>query len=554
MILTGAQITVEILKEQSVDTVFGYPGGSVLNIFDALYSERRAIRCVCASHEQGACHAADGYARASGKCGVVIATSGPGATNLVTALAAAYLDSSPIVAITGNVSTASIGKDSFQEVDICSITMPITKHNYIVKDIRSLAQTLRNAFAIAQSGRCGPVLVDIPKDVAEGEIEFDSSSRADYKFNLPDPPQKDLLYAASKINTAKRPVIYAGGGVVAADAYEELERLSDALCAPVACSMMGLTALSSDNPRYLGLVGMHGIFSATEIIHKCDLLIALGVRFSDRAMINRGLIEKGTEIIQIDIDAAEIDKNMRASCPIVGDIKRIIPLLAAHIRPTPRKMWQKEHEGILSRSKTQFDMDFARLNPQLILERLADVFPDACVATDVGQHQMWTAQYFRFRSPRTFITSGGLGAMGFGMGAAIGACIACGGRKTLMITSDGSFHMSMGELAAAVTENLPIVIVLMNNRSLGMVRQLQRVFFDSRFAYTSLNRKTDFAVLAQAMGAHGIHVEQKDQLDAALEEAKRASSPILLDCTIDPDEMVLPMIPPGGDISEIILR
>ncbi|MEA5067745.1 MAG: biosynthetic-type acetolactate synthase large subunit, partial [Christensenellaceae bacterium] len=505
-------------------------------------------------HEQGATHAADGYARATGKVGVVIATSGPGATNLLTGIATAHLDSTPLVAITGNVPSTAIGRDGFQEVDITGVTMPITKHNYIVKDVRKLAATVREAFRIARSGRPGPVLIDIPKDV--------QLSRAEYAPETPDltpshPPacDADIERAAALIREAERPFLYAGGGAVGAGASEELLELSRRLHAPIGSSMMGLTCAPQDYPLFLGMTGMHGRYAASRAMYEADLIVAVGTRVSDRAIGNQGSFAQGQRrVLHIDIDPAEIGKNIPAYASLTGDVKRLLGQLLALGLERRENGWLKRVREILESPDSRLDMGSDRLNPQLVIEAVQRRAPkDALVATDVGQHQMWTAQYYRFNRPRSFITSGGLGTMGFGLGAAIGACIGSGRRRTVLFTSDGSFHMNMNELATAVTNRLPLTVVLLDNNALGMVRQWQTLFFDKRYSQTTLNRQTDYVRLAEAFGAEGLRVGELGELDAALERALGADGPVLLDVKIDPDERVLPMIPPGGTIDDIIL-
>ncbi len=553
MKLTGAQIVINVLQEQGVDTVFGYPGGAVLTIYDELYKASDKIKHYITCHEQGAAHAADGFARATGKTGVVFATSGPGATNLVTGLATAYLDSTPIVAITGNVACSLIGRDSFQEVDTCGVTMPITKHNYIVKDVKKLAGVIREAFAIAQSGRPGPVLIDIPKDVQIDICEYEPAGKVE-KDKPKAPSQKTLERAVELINKAKKPFIYFGGGVVISDASKELIAFAEKIGSPMGSSMMGLSAVPSDHPLFLGMTGMHGRFAASKALSKSDLLIAVGTRFSDRATGNIKEFSKNRKVLHIDIDPAEIGKNIPAYHALVGDVKlALAALLEADLNESPEE-WHQEVEEIKARPDSRLGMDASRLNPEMILEavrkRTAD---DTPVATDVGQHQMWTAQYYRFSNPRTFITSGGLGTMGFGMGSAMGAAIGTG-KKTVLITSDGSFHMNMNEMVTAVTNKLPLVVILLDNDTLGMVRQWQTMFYESRYSQTSLHRKTDYVKLAEAFGAKGLRLEDKADLDKVLDEAFATDGPVLVHALIDTDEMVLPMIPPGGSIKDIVIK
>jgi acetolactate synthase I/II/III large subunit len=553
MKLTGAQIVIEILSEQGVDTVFGYPGGTVLSIYDELYKASDRIKHYITCHEQGAAHAADGYARATGKTGVVFATSGPGATNLVTGLATAYLDSTPVVAITGNVACPLIGRDSFQEVDICGVTMPITKHNYIVKDINRLPGVIREAFQIAASGRPGPVLIDIPKDVQIATCEFEPRAMPVAKETVPI-AEASLEKAVKLIKDAKRPFIYFGGGVIISDASQDLIAFAEKVGAPMGSSMMGLSAVPNGHPLFLGMTGMHGRFAASKVMSHADLIIAVGTRFSDRATGNKSEFSKNRKILHIDIDPAEIGKNIPAYVSLIGDVKQALNLLlAADIKHTA-KSWHDEIETIKNMPDSHLGMDMSRLNPQAVIEALRKrTDEDTVIATDVGQHQMWTAQYYRFSKPRTFVTSGGLGTMGFGMGSAIGACIGTG-KRTVLITSDGSFHMNMNEMATAVTNNLPLVIILMDNNALGMVRQWQTMFFDNRYSQTTLNRKTDFAKLAEAFGATGMHLTAKEDIEKVLDKAFAQNGPVLVHVNIDSDEKVLPMIPPGGTINDIITK
>lgn len=553
MKLTGAQIVIEILCEQGVDTVFGYPGGTVLSIYDELYKASDRIKHYITCHEQGAAHAADGYARATGKTGVVFATSGPGATNLVTGLATAYLDSTPVVAITGNVACPLIGRDSFQEVDICGVTMPITKHNYIVKDINRLPGVIREAFQIAASGRPGPVLIDIPKDVQIALCDFKPMS-APVAKQQKEIDSDSLNKAVKLIKDAKRPFIYFGGGVVISDASQDLIAFAEKVGAPMGSSMMGLSAVPNGHPLFLGMTGMHGRFAASKVMSHADLIIAVGTRFSDRATGNKSEFSKNRKILHIDIDPAEIGKNIPAYVSLIGDVKQALNLLlTADIKHTA-KSWHDEIETIKNMPDSHLGMDMSRLNPQAVIEALRKrTDEDTVIATDVGQHQMWTAQYYRFSKPRTFVTSGGLGTMGFGMGSAIGACIGTG-KRTVLITSDGSFHMNMNEMATAVTNNLPLVIILMDNNALGMVRQWQTMFFGNRYSQTTLNRKTDFAMLAEAFGATGMRLTAKEDIDKVLDKAFAQNGPVLVHVTIDSDEKVLPMIPPGGTIEDIITK
>ncbi|NLK17210.1 MAG: biosynthetic-type acetolactate synthase large subunit [Clostridiales bacterium] len=554
MKLSGAAIIIQTLIEQGVDTVFGYPGGAVLNIYDELYKAQDKIRHYITCHEQGATHAADGYARVSGKCGVVIATSGPGATNLVTGIANAYLDSTPLVAITGNVALSLIGRDSFQEVDITGITMPITKHNYMVKDVNKLADIVREALEIAASGRPGPVLIDVPKDIQQAQTEFKPGEKV-----IPKRQSRlrgaDFDKVVETIDKSSKPFIYVGGGAVIADATSELQEFADLIDATVGSSMMGITAMPAGHPKFLGMTGMHGKYASSMAMAKSDLIIAVGARFSDRATGNKKEFSNGKKIIHIDIDPAEINKNIPVYASLVGDVKEILRRLISAVSKCDRSAWHDEIDQIKRSPDSRLEMGKGRLNPQTVIETIRKyTSDDDVIVTDVGQHQMWTSQYYSFKKPRTFVTSGGLGAMGFGFGAAMGSCIGRGGKKTVLITSDGSFHMNMNELATAVTYNLPIMVVILNNSVLGMVRQWQTLFFGKRYSQTTLDRKTDYVKLAQAFGARGIKVEKIEELEPAIRQAYEAESPIVIEAVIDRDEKVLPMIPPGGTIKDIIVK
>ena len=546
---SGAAIVIEALCRNSVETVFGYPGGAVLPIYDELYKNAHRINHVLCAHEQNAAHAADGFARVTGKPGVVIATSGPGATNLVTGIANAYLDSVPLVAITGNVAVPLLGRDSFQEVDITGITREIVKHNFSVSDVRELSGTLDAAFEIASSGRPGPVLVDIPKSVQTDLCDESEFVRQNLFFN--ELPEVDLTAAVAAVTDSKRPLIYAGGGVVAAGASRELQALSEKISAPVAFSMMGLTALPADHPVNLGMCGMHGSQSSAKLQSECDLIIALGVRFSDRATGNTAKYKEGRKIIHVDIDCAEISKNTATDIELCGDVKDVLQKLLAVLPQQDRPEWKNrvaeaKKLDVLPKEKT--------LTPRTLLKTVANFCnDDTVIATDVGQHQMWTMQYFPFKSPRTLLTSGGLGTMGFGLGAAIGGCIANDRKRTVLFTGDGSFGMSLQELVTAVSQNLPLLIVIFNNGVLGMVRQWQTMFYEKHYSSTTLNRKTDFPALAKAFGAEGKKITSVSELEYALKDLA-SDVPTVLDCQLNMDEFVLPMIPPGGSVQDLITR
>lgn len=553
MKLTGAQITVETLIEQGTEVVFGYPGGQVIDLYDALYQAGDRIHHVLTAHEQGASHAADGYARSSGKVGVVIATSGPGATNLVTGIATAHLDSTPMVAITGNVSNAMIGRDSFQEVDITGITIPITKHNFIVKHVEDLADTIRTAFQIAKSGRPGPVLIDIPKDVQTGICEFEAADVVE-KEKQRLPKEFKIRLAANMIRESQRPYIYIGGGAITAKASQEIEELADCIDAPIGSTLMGLSAISHENPRFLGMEGMHGHYASSMAQNEADLILAVGARFSDRATGNVSKYAKKAKIIHIDIDRAEVDKNIASDLGIGGDLKIALQELLKIVEPKKNLEWDQRLDELRREEQEQFQKNCSDdlLEPYaLIHEVQKHTDPDMPVVTDVGQHQMWVAQYYRFHKPRTFITSGGLGTMGFGLGAAIGSCLATG-KKTVLFTGDGSFGMNLNELATVSKLNAPIVIFIMNNGVLGMVRQWQNLFYHKHYSQTTLDRKTDFVKLADAFGLKGYRISNREELSGVVAKAMNEDGPVLVDCLIDKDELVLPMLPPGGSFDDII--
>lgn len=554
MKLTGAQILAEVLIEQGATTVFGYPGGAVLNIYDALYENRDRIKHIMTAHEQGAAHAADGYARATGKTGVVIATSGPGATNLVTGIATAYMDSVPMVAITGNVSTNLIGRDSFQEVYIAGITMSVTKHNYIVHHVEDLADILREAFKIANTGRKGPVLVDIPKDITAAKCEFTN------KLPIIDHPSysidNDILNNISdEINNAKRPVLLFGGGIISSESSQELTELIEKSNIPTCHTIMGTGVLSYDHPLNMGMVGMHGQLTSGYAMEKSDLIIAIGMRFSDRVALNTKKFANNAKIIHVDIDASEINKNVHIDYSIVSDAKYFLNKILPKINQQDRFEWMEQINTWQKNDYKPIDSDKI-LKPHQVMDTISSMAgEDAIIVTDVGQHQIWAAQYYRRTKPRSFLTSGGLGTMGFGYGAAIGAKVAVGDlRKVIHITGDGSFHMNLNEVCTAVSYNLPIITVIMNNTVLGMVRQWQKIFYDSRFSSTSPNRKTDYVKLAEAFGAKGFRANTIDEFKEVFNTALNANCPCIIDCAIDKDENVLPMIPAGGTIDDVITQ
>lgn len=547
MKLSGADIVIQCLKEQGTDTVFGYPGGCVLDIYDAIYRDG-TLRHILTAHEQGAAHAADGYARATGKTGVCIATSGPGATNLVTGIATAYMDSVPLVAITGNVTVSNLGRDSFQEVDIAGITMPITKHNYIVKDVNALADTIREAFYIANSGRKGPVLVDIPKNLQTETAEFTPAKPAIY---TPKSVKEETLRAAARaIAEAKRPLIIAGGGAISSNASQNLMQFAKRIQAPVASTLMGLGAFPASDGQSLGLIGMHGTDAGAKAFLRADTVIVCGMRFSDRVAGDRQKFRENKVIVQFDIDAAEIDKNVRTDLSVMADLNEIFKALLPLLPQADRKDWLKEVAAYKEHEKNSAPLPEAG---KIIGAAKKFTDADTPVATDVGQHQMWTAQYYPFEKPRTFVSSGGLGTMGFGLGAAIGACAGTG-RKTVLVTGDGSFHMNLNELCTAVKYDLPVVILLMNNNTLGMVRQWQTLFYGKRYSQTTLDRKTDYVKLAEAFGAKGMILKDPDSAESVLAEAFSADGPVLVDCRIGIDEKVLPMIAPGKSFDSIITK
>ena len=541
----GAEILIECLKEQGVTTVFGYPGGTVLDIYDALYRDG-TIEHVITSHEQGAAHAADGWARVTGKTGVVIATSGPGATNLVTGIATAYMDSIPVVAITGNVGASMLGRDSFQEIDIFGITLPITKHNYIVKDVKDLAGVVREAFLIANSGRKGPVLIDILKNV--------QSDTADYEPQKPVPvrkkavPPRELEAAARAIAKAQRPLIMVGGGVIASEAAAEARALAERLRAPVASTLMGLGAFPASHPLFAGMMGMHGTATAAKLCMESDCIIALGTRFSDRVALNRDKFAAGKTVVQLEIDEAEIDKNVGVTYGILGDVKQSLTTLIPMLPEVKERAFVKTLENYRAQEKATAKP--LELGHKVLIEA-AKLAKESIVVTDVGQHQMWTAQYYPIEKPRTFCTSGGLGTMGYGLGAAIGAAKATG-KHVILVTGDGCFNMNLNELSTAVTHELPITILLMNNHALGMVRQWQKLFYGNRFSQTDVRKRTDYVRFAESFGAMGLAIEKDEDIVPVLTKALATQTPVLVDCRISNDENVLPMIKPGQTYDTII--
>ena len=553
MLLTGAEILVNSLIDNGVDTVFGYPGGAVLNIYDALFKKSDKIRHILTCHEQGAAHAADGYARSTGKVGVCIATSGPGATNLVTGIATAYMDSTPMVAITGNVTRPLLGKDSFQEVDITGITMPITKHNYIVKDIKELQKIVNEAFYIASSGRPGPVLIDIPKDITAEKYNYTKMEPKKREKSLQTINISSLEDFVEFINESENPFIYAGGGILSSNAEKEVLALAEKINAPVATSLMGIGSIPNDHRLYTGMIGMHGTKASNLLATSCDLIIALGARFSDRVISHKNHV-KNAKIIQIDIDPKEINKNVKVDSYIVGDIKEVLKKLFPMINEKENIAWINKMNELKALNNKEVVKEGV-LTPEYLFTLLNKIDKgNFIITTEVGQHQMWTAQNYKFYKPRTFISSGGLGTMGFGMGASIGAQVANPKAVVFNIAGDGSFGMDCNEFATAVNFKLPIKVIVMNNNALGMVRQWQSLFYEGRYAETTLNRATDFVKLAEAFGGTGFRVEKPEELQEILEKALATDGPVIIDYKIDSDDMVFPMVAPGAPINEIISK
>lgn len=549
MQLTGAEIVIECLKEQGVDTVFGYPGGTILNIYDELYKHSDEIHHVLTSHEQGAAHAADGYARSTGKVGVCFATSGPGATNLVTGIATAHMDSVPVVAITCNVGVPLLGKDSFQEVDIAGVVMPITKHSFIVKDVKKLAKTIRRAFVIAKSGRPGPVLVDITKDVTAAKTDFENAVPKPVKPSVSEIEEADLAKAAEMIREAKRPFIFVGGGAIAANAWEELRTLAHKIQAPVTDSLMGKGAFSGEDELYTGMLGMHGTKASNLGVTKCDLLITIGARFSDRVTGNTRNFARNAKVIQIDVDAAEINKNVLVDCSVVGDAKEVLKRLIDMVEQKEHKEWLEYVEELKAKYPLRYNQE-GLSGPAIIEEIYRQTKGDAIIVTEVGQHQMWAAQYYKYKAPRTFLSSGGLGTMGYGLGAAIGAKMGNPDKVVINVAGDGCFRMNMNEIATAVRNELPLIQVVINNHVLGMVRQWQTLFYGERYSHTILNDKVDFVKFAESMGAVGIRVTKPEEVEPALKKAIELNTTVVIECIVDCDDKVFPMVSPGANIEE----
>ena len=549
MQLNGAEILIECLKEQGVDTVFGYPGGAILNVYDELYKHRDEIRHILTSHEQGASHAADGYARATGKVGVCLATSGPGATNLVTGIATAYMDSIPIVAITCNVGVSLLGKDSFQEIDITGITLPITTYNFIVKDVSDLADTIRKAFRIAKSGRPGPVLIDIPKDVTANVTEYEYKEAEQPARSEVQISREELDSVLSMIRASRRPVVFVGGGAVLSDASDELFEFVEKVDAPVTDTLMGKGAFPGTDPRYTGMLGMHGTKASNYSVSECDLLIVVGARFSDRVTGNTETFAKNAKILQIDIDPAEMNKNIIITQGIEGDIKNVLKLLNENLDQQEHREWLEKVEDYKEKYPLKYHPE-GLTGPFIVEEIYRQTKGESLIVTEVGQHQMWAAQYYKYTKPHTLLTSGGLGTMGYGLGAALGAKTGCPDKTVINIAGDGCFRMNMNEIATAVRHNIPVIQVVVNNHVLGMVRQWQDLFYDERYSATVLRDAVDFVKLAEAMGAVGIRATSQQEFRAALEEALTLNKPVVIDCQIDSDDKVWPMVAPGASISD----
>ena len=549
--LNGSQILVECLKEQGVDTIFGYPGGAVLNLYDELYRHQDEIKHILTSHEQGAAHAADGYARATGKVGVCLATSGPGATNLVTGIANAYMDSVPMVAITGNVGTNLLGKDSFQEVDIAGVTMPITKHNFIVKDVKKLAKTIRRAFKIAASGRPGPVLVDITKDVTANKCEYkkEDVKKADKAKKEKSFTEKELDKAAEMIAKAKRPVIFLGGGAIISEAHKEIKALVDLMDAPVCDSLMGKGAFDGTDKRYMGMIGMHGTKTANFSVTECDLLVVLGARFSDRVTGNTKSFAKRAKILHIDIDPAEINKNVKVDLSIEGDVKDVLKELNKKLTKQSHDEWMEHIAEMQAKYPLRYHEN-ELTGPYFIEELYRLTKGEAIISTEVGQHQMWSAQFYKYSKPRTLLTSGGLGTMGYGLGASIGAQIGCPKKQVINLAGDGCFRMNMNELATAAHYNVPIIEVVFNNNVLGMVRQWQTLFYGKRYSQTMLSQDIDYVKLAEAMSVTAFRVTKKEEVDEVIKKALKAKGPVFIEVVIDKNESVWPMVPAGATLEE----
>lgn len=554
MQLNGAEIVIECLKEQGVDTVFGYPGGAILNVYDELYKHRDEIRHILTSHEQGASHAADGYARATGKVGVCLATSGPGATNLVTGIATAYMDSIPIVAITCNVGVSLLGKDSFQEIDIAGITMPITKYSFIVKDVTKLADTIRKAFRIAKTGRPGPVLVDIPKDITAKVTEYipeelGKCTKEDSSRKTPRMDEQRFDRVISMLEEAEKPFVFVGGGAVLSGASQELKEFVDKLDAPVTDSLMGKGALPGTDPRYTGMLGMHGTKASNFGVSECDLLVVMGARFSDRVTGNTEKFAKNAKIIQLDIDPVEINKNVLITEEIIGDLKDVLKTLNKRLKQQNHAEWLEKIQGYKEKYPLKYHPNVLS-GPFLVEEIYRQTNGEALIVTEVGQHQMWAAQYYKYTKPRTLLTSGGLGTMGYGLGAALGAKTGCPDKIVVNIAGDGCFRMNMNEIATAVRHNIPIIQVVVNNHVLGMVRQWQDLFYDERYSATVLRDAVDFVKLAEAMGAEGMRAVSQEEFKEAFSKALTLNRPVVIDCQIDSDDKVWPMVAPGAAISE----